>query len=91
MPTYDYECNVCNFQFEKRQNFHEEPVTTCPNCQGKVRRILHSVPIIFKGGGFYITDSRKGKATEPVKGERKVHGKKKGKEKESESTPAASH
>ncbi len=91
MPTYEYECDACDFHFERRQKFHEPPIATCPECQGQVRRVLHPVPVIFKGSGFYTTDSRKGLATEPVKGKRGTPGKKKGKEKEGESTPATSH
>ncbi len=58
MPIYDYECNQCGFRFEKRQRFEEDPLDTCPKCQGKLRRIIHSTPVLFKGSGFYITDSR---------------------------------
>jgi len=58
MPIYDYECNQCSFRFDKRQSFKEEPLETCPKCQGKLRRIIHSSPILFKGSGFYVTDSR---------------------------------
>ena len=64
MPIYEYECNLCHFRFERKQRFDEEPVAMCPECQGKARRVLHSTPIIFKGSGFYITDSRKDSATE---------------------------
>ena len=60
MPVYEYECSLCHFRFERKQRFDEEPVAMCPQCQGKARRVLHSTPIIFKGSGFYITDSRKG-------------------------------
>ncbi len=63
MPTYEYECDACDFHFERKQKFDEEPVAACPKCQGKARRILHSIPIIFRGSGFYITDSRKGRDT----------------------------
>ena len=73
MPIYEYECGNCRYRFERKQNFDEEPVAMCPECQGKARRVLHSVPIIFKGSGFYITDSRKG--------EGKLPGKEKAKEK----------
>lgn len=59
MPVYEYECGVCQLRFEKRQSFHEEPVVQCPECQGKAYRIIHSIPVIFKGSGFYTTDSRK--------------------------------
>ncbi len=77
MPIYDYECGLCHFRFERKQRFDEEPVAICPKCQGKARRVLHSIPVIFKGSGFYITDNRKGDTVEkaekrtPDKGKRK--------------------
>ena len=63
MPIYVYECNACQHRFERKQRFDEEPVTTCPKCQGKARRVIHSVPVIFKGSGFYSTDNRKSSDT----------------------------
>ena len=72
MPSYEYECNLCHFRFERRQRFDEEPVAICPECEGKTRRVLHSVPVIFKGSGFYTTDSRKSSDIE--KGEEKPSG-----------------
>jgi putative FmdB family regulatory protein len=69
MPTYEYECGVCHFRFERKQNFDEEPVAMCPQCQGKARRVIHSVPVIFKGSGFYVTDSRQGANPEKSKEE----------------------
>ena len=63
VPIYEYECSICDFRFERKQRFDDEPVDMCPNCKGKARRVIHSVPIIFKGSGFYITDSRKGSAS----------------------------
>ncbi len=78
MPVYEYECSLCHLHFERRQRFDAEPVAICPKCQGKARRVLHSIPVIFKGSGFYITDNRKGGADEKV-GERKPD---KGKQKE---------
>jgi len=77
MPIYEYECGLCGHHFERKQRFDEEPVALCPECQGKARRVIHSVPIIFKGSGFYITDSRKNNPTEPAKGEKKLSGKEK--------------
>ena len=70
MPIYEYECSLCDVRFERKQRFDDEPVTMCPNCQGKVRRVIHSAPVIFKGSGFYITDSRKGSAIGPEQGEK---------------------
>ncbi len=80
MPIYEYECSLCHLHFERRQRFDEEPVAICPKCQGKARRVLHSIPVIFKGSGFYITDNRKGGAVE--KAEKKMPGKGKRKEKQ---------
>ena len=60
MPIYDYECELCHFNFERKQRFKDSPVAVCPKCQGQARRVFNSVPIIFKGGGFYTTDNRKG-------------------------------
>jgi len=79
VPTYEYECSVCHFHFERKQRFNEEPVAMCPKCQGKARRVIHSVPVIFKGSGFYITDTRKGSDTE--KGREEKPGKDKREEK----------
>lgn len=59
MPIYEYECCSCNHHFDQRQRYDEEPVAACPRCQGKARRVLQPSPIIFKGGGFYVTDNRK--------------------------------
>ncbi len=58
MPTYEYECTACHQRFERRQKITEEPIRTCPTCNGLTRRVLHPVGIIFKGSGWYITDSR---------------------------------
>ena len=73
MPVYDYECNLCNFRFEERQRFDEEPLAICPKCQGKLRRIIHPTPVLFKGSGFYVTDSRKGTGTEETAERRSDH------------------
>ena len=64
LPIYEYECSLCHFHFERKQRFDEEPVAMCPECQGKAHRVIHSVPIIFKGSGFYTTDNRKGSPAE---------------------------
>lgn len=83
MPIYEYECGQCQFRFERKQSFDEEPVAICPHCQGKARRVIHSTPIIFKGSGFYITDSRKHSKSEehkkPEKSKEEVPVKEKGK------------
>ena len=61
MPLYEYECDICHHRFEMMQGFDAETVDICPQCQGKARRVLHSTPLLFKGSGFYVTDSRKSK------------------------------
>jgi putative FmdB family regulatory protein len=58
MPIYEYKCNACEVRFERRQSFHDEPVRECPDCGGETRRLLHPAGIIFKGSGWYVTDSR---------------------------------
>ena len=58
MPLYDYQCDQCGHRFEVRQGIKEDPLTECPQCQGAIRRVIHPVGIVFKGSGFYITDSR---------------------------------
>lgn len=60
MPTYEYECRVCNHSFEAFQAMSDAPLTICPVCGGEVRRLIGGgTGIIFKGSGFYITDSKK--------------------------------
>jgi putative FmdB family regulatory protein len=59
MPTYVYACDTCGAHFEQFQSFKDEPVRTCPRCQSGVRRVFQPVGIVFKGSGWYITDSRK--------------------------------
>jgi putative FmdB family regulatory protein len=56
MPTYGYRCGNCGHQFEIVQRISEEPLTTCPKCQGKLSKVLYPVGISFKGSGFYTTD-----------------------------------
>jgi putative FmdB family regulatory protein len=60
MPIYEYECKNCASRFEKMQPITAEPLTECVNCGGgPIHRIFHPVGVIFKGSGWYITDSRK--------------------------------
>jgi putative FmdB family regulatory protein len=67
VPIYEYECSRCHFRFDRKQNFDEEPVSICPKCEGKARRVIHAVPIHFKGSGFYSTDNRRGgAASKPI-------------------------
>ena len=80
MPIYEYECSVCQCRFERKQGFDAEPVAMCPECQGKARRVINSIPVIFKGSGFYITDSRKSMNPEEGKKPEKEKGPEKSKE-----------
>lgn len=58
MPTYQYMCTECGHAFEKFQSFSEDALTTCPECTGRLRKVFNSVGVVFKGSGFYKTDSR---------------------------------
>jgi putative FmdB family regulatory protein len=58
MPIYEYKCESCGIAFERVQHFDDQPLRTCPECGGDVRRVLQPVGVIFKGSGFYITDHR---------------------------------
>lgn len=62
MPIYTYRCNDCGHQFEQQQRMTDNSLTDCPVCNGRVRRIVNSVGVVFKGSGFYITDNRGGNA-----------------------------
>ena len=57
MPTYQYECISCGHQFEQFQSFSDEPIRDCPECNSKVKKIYSAVGVVFKGTGFYKTDS----------------------------------
>ena len=58
MPTYQYACTVCDHGFEVVQAFTDEALTECPECRGRLRKVFGSVGVVFKGSGFYRTDSR---------------------------------
>jgi putative FmdB family regulatory protein len=60
VPTYQYACTSCDHRFDAVQAFSDDALTTCPNCGGKLRKVFSSVGIVFKGSGFYRTDSRSG-------------------------------
>jgi putative FmdB family regulatory protein len=59
MPTYQYACIACEHAFEAVQSFSDDPLTICPECKGEVRKVYSSVGVVFKGSGFYKTDSAK--------------------------------
>jgi len=59
MPTYQYACNACGHEFEAFQSFTDASLTECPECKGEIRKIYAAVGVVFKGSGFYKTDSSK--------------------------------
>lgn len=59
MPIYTYQCDKCGTRFERLQKFTDKPLTRCPECKGPVRRLIQPAGIVFKGSGWYITDSKK--------------------------------
>ena len=58
MPTYQYACTECGHFFEAVQSFSEDSLTECPECGGRLRKVFNAVGVVFKGSGFYRTDSR---------------------------------
>ena len=58
MPTYEYHCDSCDQNFDVVQSFHDDALTACPTCGSPVRKVFGNVGIVFKGSGFYKTDSR---------------------------------
>jgi putative FmdB family regulatory protein len=65
MPTYEYACSACGHEFEAVQSFSDAAITECPECKGEVRKVYSNVGVVFKGSGFYKTDSRTAKTTTP--------------------------
>jgi putative FmdB family regulatory protein len=59
MPTYEYVCRDCGKHLEVVQSFRDAALTTCPACAGSLRKVFGAAGIIFKGSGYYVTDSRK--------------------------------
>ncbi|TQJ60282.1 putative FmdB family regulatory protein [Arthrobacter sp. SLBN-83] len=68
MPTYAYACKDCGHAFDIVQSFSDSSLTSCPECQGTLRKKFNSVGVVFKGSGFYRTDSRdsKGSSVSPA-------------------------
>jgi putative FmdB family regulatory protein len=59
VPVYEYACTECGERLEVRQSFTDDPLTECPVCSGRLRKVLSPVGVVFKGSGFYRNDSRK--------------------------------
>ena len=64
MPRYEYQCAECGVRFERVQKFTDKPITVCPECEGDVHRLIGPVGIVFKGKGFYVTDSKSSKSSD---------------------------
>ena len=58
MPTYQYACTECGHAFDQFQSFSEDSLTVCPACSGRLRKVFSAAGVVFKGSGFYRTDSR---------------------------------
>ena len=58
LPTYQYRCTECDHEFEEFQSFTDDALTVCPVCGGRLRKVFNAVGVVFKGSGFYRTDSR---------------------------------
>jgi len=96
VPTYQYACTECGRELEAVQSFTDAPLTECPTCEGRLRKVYSSVGVVFKGSGFYRTDSRaaangngNGKAGESKPAESKPAESKPAESKPAESKPAA--
>ena len=66
MPLYEYQCEACAHRFEQIQRFSDPPLTTCPECEGPLRKLLSSPAIQFKGTGWYVTDYAKSGKKDPA-------------------------
>ena len=63
MPTYQYRCDTCGIEFERKQHFTDKALEECPECDGRVHRVIQPVLVVFKGSGFYVTDNKKSSST----------------------------
>jgi putative FmdB family regulatory protein len=96
MPTYTYSCDSCGHTFETVQRFADDPLTECPECGSRIRRVIQPVGVVFKGSGWYITDSRpkpsgdgaESKTGDKAKTKADGDGKTASTDKKSEKTPA---
>ena len=94
MPTYEYQCDSCDYRFEQFQTMKAEPIKICPQCRGSVRRLIGSgAGVIFKGSGFYQTDYRSPSYQKKAEAEKKTSSAKDSKpvaESKSEQSPSSS-
>ena len=91
MPTYQYQCTECGEALEVVQKFTDDALTVCPNCEGKLRKVFSAVGIVFKGSGFYRTDSRAGSSSStPASSSAKSDGASSSSSTSTSSTPSTS-
>lgn len=99
MPTYEYQCQDCGEHLEVFQKFSDKPLRVHPECGGKLQKVFHASGVVFKGSGYYVTDSRsKASAAKPPKsanggsstGETKTESKSESKSETTSESPAAS-
>ena len=74
MPTYAYTCTECGHAFDIHQSFSDTALTTCPSCDGRLRKVFSSVGVVFKGSGFYRTDSRSSSTATTAAGSSSTNG-----------------
>jgi len=89
VPTYEYTCTECGEQVEVVQKFTDDPLTVCTACGGRLRKVFSPVGIVFKGSGFYRTDSRNGSTASSPAASSETKSESKPSETKSESKPAA--
>ena len=92
MPPYQYACTECGHDLEQFQSFTDDALTTCPVCEGRLRKVFNAVGVVFKGSGFYRNDSRTGSGSDEkpaakVEGESKSTDEKSSTPKTESSTP----
>ena len=87
MPTYQYSCTECGHFFEQVQSFTEDSLTVCPECEGRLRKVFNAVGVVFKGSGFYRTDSRAGSSGSDTPSE-STKGSSSGEKKSADAKPA---
>lgn len=90
MPTYQYVCTACGHDFEAVQSFSDDALTECPECGGPVRKKFGAVGVVFKGSGFYRTDSRSGStSTDVAKPQKAITSSESSSSSKADSKPAA--
>jgi putative FmdB family regulatory protein len=90
MPTYQYRCTECGNELEAVQKFTDPALTECPSCTGQLRKVFNAVGVVFKGSGFYRTDSRADKKSGSGSSPKSESGAEKSTEKKTADTSASS-